>query len=228
MVWHNWKEPYRGIGQTLLQRTVSTGLYFPLEDACTAAFGNSLLGGQAAGILNAMVLNPLALIKYQTWGADESRSLLRQARRMYRDRGIKIFLRGTTATAARDGVFGGCFAIRRCLTEEQDTDGITSFAISVGCAVIGTVVSSPFNYIRNMAYAAETNTPLESLAAKQTFWRHVLDGLAKEARDQSTFVKRLKHLGQRLRLGWGTTRVAVGMAITDRLYRGCVSATNTD
>lgn len=219
----NWIDPYRGLGQTLIQRSVSSGLYFPLEDWCTAQLGNPALGGQAAGALNGVLLNPLALIKYHTWGADDRRSLLRQARQMYRERGPLIFLRGAFSTCCRDGAFGLCFSMRRCLPLADDATATQRLFASIYCAVGGTVASAPFNYVRNMTYATSTHVPLESLDAKKTFWRDTINDLMPDWRTQATWTGYFRDLQAKLRLGWGTARVAVGMALTDQVYLFCSS-----
>jgi hypothetical protein len=218
----NWRNPYHAIMQTLLGRTISGGLFFPLEDHCSAILGSKILGGQAAGVLNGFILNPLSFVKYQSWSANDlERSFSSTSRRLLRDAGPLVFMRGAIATMCRDATFGMCFAVRKLLPLD---DGRSTFAASLVCAAAGTTLSSPFNYLRNQSYAEKSVVPLESLAQKRAFWRSALEELQQEVRGQPSRFSSLKVLQQRLNVGWGTLRVAVGMALTDHVYRTCNQA----
>ena len=118
----NWQAPYQGLGQSLVGRVVSTGLWFPLERLARDALrsydsqgalppaAHAAVAGQIAGVANAMLLAPLSMLKYQTWGLpDGERSAAATARAMYRSGGASAFFRGLSPTVARDCVFGGCF-----------------------------------------------------------------------------------------------------------------------
>ena len=71
-----------------------------------------------------------------------------------------------------------------------------------------TCVSAPFNYVRNIKYGwSAKSVPPHS-------WTILLD-LARETR---VVAHPAKHVQERLRLGWGTARVAVGMAVGQYLY----------
>lgn len=221
--WENWHSPYRGLAQTLVQRSVSSGLYFPLEDMFTQAFGSPLWGGQAAGVALGLILNPLSFIKYQSWGSEKQRDFLWTARRVHRDAGPWVFFRGATATMLRDAIFGFCFSMRRAWAAEPGSDYETSynFALGTGFAALGTTASSPCNFVRNMAYAEDTKVPLESIKLKRRFWRHTLSELAAEVRrrGRTSPLSGMAYLQSRMQIGWGTLRVAVGMAMTDQIYR---------
>ena len=73
----NFKQPFSGLVQTLFQRTVSAGLYFPLEDIFLQSLLEvresrkshvhdhwvALAAGNLAGAVSGLVLNPLAAVK---------------------------------------------------------------------------------------------------------------------------------------------------------------------
>ena len=73
----NFKQPFSGLMQTLFQRTVSAGLYFPLEDIFLQSLLEvresrkshvhdhwvALAAGNLAGAVSGLVLNPLAAVK---------------------------------------------------------------------------------------------------------------------------------------------------------------------
>ena len=71
----NFRNPFSGLLQSLFQRAVSAGLYFPFEDifrSCLAEHPlttnlssnwTAFLAGNSAGALNGLILNPLAAVK---------------------------------------------------------------------------------------------------------------------------------------------------------------------
>ncbi len=72
----NFRQPFQGLGQTLVHRTVSNGLYFVLQDVAYDVISDALdkprsdsrvvlLAGLGAGAANGALLNSIAAIKYQ-------------------------------------------------------------------------------------------------------------------------------------------------------------------
>jgi len=59
-----------------------------------------------------VALNPASAIKYHTWGQDDA-SFSRTARLMWRDGGIRPFVKGTAPTIMRDVTFGGVYSVLR-------------------------------------------------------------------------------------------------------------------
>jgi len=224
----NWRDPYRGLAQTLAQRSISSGLYFPLEDRFSRALGSSVLGGQAAGVVMGILLNPFSFVKYQCWGSDTGRLFLTTARRVYMDAGPLVFLRGAGSSAVRDAIFGLCFAMRKTSWVQAqagpDHSAASRFVVATLFAAVGTAASSPFNYVRSLAYAEKSWVPLESLRSKYVFTQRTLGDLIREAGQQPTRWSSTRFLSNRMRLGWGTARVAVGMAGTDQCYLACCRA----
>mmetsp|Transcript_10044 Transcript_10044/g.22557 ORF Transcript_10044/g.22557 Transcript_10044/m.22557 type:complete len:297 (+) Transcript_10044:58-948(+) len=215
----NWQNPYGGLSQTLVGRSISSGLYFPLEQICSAAIGSNIIGGQTASVINGLVLNPLNLVKYQCWGQEQYTSFQFTALKLYRDAGPLVFLRGAFPTMLRDAIFGLCFACRKGLQEDQGGNEAQNFAVAVLCAAVGTTLSSPFNYIRNLAYAEPSWMELETVKSKKAYWDRVFADLASDVRAQETKAGAMRCLQSRFRLGWGTLRVAIGMGLTDQAYR---------
>ena len=184
----NWSSPYQGLGQSLIGRAVSTGLWFPLERMArdmlmTESSRHSLtpvaeaaLAGQLAGAANALLMAPLAMIRYQTWGQpDSERGVLSRARTMYQEAGPSSFYRGLGATVARDCVFGGTFgALRQRLrveAEHSPAAGATGlpvsalhFAADTCSAGVATTISAPLNYARNMQCAPTLHPSLRAIS----------------------------------------------------------------
>lgn len=71
----NFQQPFSGLLQTMFQRAISAGLYFPLEQYFMEYFSKkyletnmnphwiALMAGNCAGAVNGLALNPLAAIK---------------------------------------------------------------------------------------------------------------------------------------------------------------------
>ena len=74
----NFENPMQGMFQTLFQRAMSSGLYFPLEDIfrhkINSEFGTSneyrslrnFAAGTCAGMVNAILMNPASSVKVNT------------------------------------------------------------------------------------------------------------------------------------------------------------------
>jgi hypothetical protein len=68
----NFEKPFAGILQSLLQRAISGGLYFPLEDiyrklliesGVQGNFSQNFLAGTFAGGTNGILMNPASIVK---------------------------------------------------------------------------------------------------------------------------------------------------------------------
>ena len=210
-----WKNPYQGFLNGMLQRTLSSGLYFPLYDfylkpVSTFLKNNTLvpiISGNFAGITSGILLNSLSVIKYGNWGSQLT--ALETAKLLVKKNGTKTFLNGTGTTMARDAVFGSLFAgIRFNMTNENSTRMERMYA-SIIAGGAGTIFSSPFNYARNMKYAAgASGLPSPSILK-------IFSDLNKDVMKEP---RPLSYLQGRLRVGWGTVRVAIGMAVGFELY----------
>ena len=238
----NWRQPYQGLGQAIFGRAVSTGLWFPLErtmlqivttedKGAKPSALTALLAGQAAGVANAVLLSPLNYVKYKTWGQpDSQRKFIRTATQLYQQAGTaSILLRGLPTTCVRDGLFGGCFSsMRWALRSTPPADGcqsvgtdgpapLSGFAVDFTAAAAATALSAPFNYARNMQFAADASAPAPSMRA-------AIAELVSDVRQQRGAMGRLRTLTQRLNIGWGTMRVAGGMGLSAWLFDSILSA----
>lgn len=256
----NFVNPYSGVFQTLFQRAISSGLYFPLEEifadvlVASGAFGqgSSILSnkrqyvafsaGLMAGSLNGLIVNPLAAVKYHYWGTQTgTENFMSTAMEMCRKGGMRIFLVGTTATVLRDLVFGGTYGLLRhelhALSKQraqmkapriEETGGRgpsgsslqatssyflekPSFLENIIAACMATVVSSPWNYVRNIHYGTPSGTKPKAAVA---IWQE----LFRKAGSQSGALEKVFFLQTQLRVGWGTARVGCGMAVSSKIY----------
>jgi len=118
----NFEHPMAGAMQTIVQRAISAGLYFPFEELFRDFFSERLgssplstfLAGISAGAVNGFIMNPVSATKYNYWGQPEAKgTFITTAFTMFRVGGIRPFYVGATATILRDLGFGGIFAFLR-------------------------------------------------------------------------------------------------------------------
>jgi len=225
--WQNWKAPYSGFFQSIGGRALSSGLYFPLEHyflhfirphagddpgrtMTSSSYSHEhFIAGIAAGAANAIVLNPFSAIKYKTWGREISRGMWAEASRMLRKAGLRPFWNGLLPTLYRDVVFGGCYTYLRFRI--QDLGHFEQWQANCLAAALATIASGPFNYVRNIQYGTKSQD-----RALSTWF--ILKDLWWEAAQQDTLSRRLHFLSTRLRIGWGTCRVALGMSLGHTVY----------
>lgn len=198
-----------------------------------------MLVGLSAGAINGSLLNQLATVKHQSWGK-EGAKFLETAFLMYRRGGIRPFFKGNLATTQRDTIFGvvyetGRHSLKQYVLNRQDQSPL-ALPINIACdctaAAFGTIMSSPLNYVRNMKYASSASCKAPSTRKilvslwKQAL-RHHKEGLAKGDPPLKALCRGFGYLQDRLRIGWGTARVAVGMALGQTLFdatKRCLSA----
>jgi len=213
----NFVRPFQGVSQSVAHRALSGGLWWPLEDFCQS-YSQSILGpgptakfaaGSLAGVLNGCVNNPISAVRYQCWG-EVHPNLAATAHRMWRGNGIGGFTKGTAPTVLRDAIFGATFSGTR-KTLREDWPMMSGFLVDFVSAACATVLSGPANYARNMIYACPPGTIAPT--AMQACWALHAETLAHKG-----LATRLSVVQQRLRVGWGTVRVAVGMAVGAQMY----------
>lgn len=230
----NFDQPMKGVTQTLAQRSVSAGLYFPLEqifrDFVSSSSGSSTLwvtfiAGNFAGAINGIIMNPVSAVKYHYWGNSDcvKENFLSTAISMFKKGGYRPFMVGATATITRDLIFGGFFALLRhdilAGKRKKNRKRETSFLVDLISGSIATVASSPFNYVRNIHYA----TPPDQ---KPLHTRKILSNLWADILAQKTYKARIFHIQSQLRLGWGTARVGAGMAFSSQVFSFLSSLTS--
>ena len=220
----NWKAPYSGFFQSIGGRALSSGLYFPLEhyflhfirpraddDTTSSSYSQQhFIAGTAAGAANAIVLNPLSAIKYKTWGREVSQGMWAEASRMLNKAGgLRPFWNGLLPTLYRDVVFGGCYTYLRF--RFQSLGHLEQWQANCLAAALATIASGTFNYLRNIQYGTKSRERALST------WM-ILNDLRWETAQQETAQRKAHFLMTRLRIGWGTARVALGMSLGHTVY----------
>ena len=84
--------------------------------------------------------------------------------------------------------------------------------IDASSGFIATMLSSPFNFVRNMQYSAPKHEHhIPSMM-------NVLKELYRDGMNEGGIMKAMRFWLFRLRIGWGTARVAVGMSFTSYCF----------
>jgi hypothetical protein len=242
----NWLRPFQGASNALLHRTISGGLYFaaydllqspvqqwalrrPLrhDDKTYDVLVTSFVTGTLAGFVNGVILNPIAAVKYAAWGSDTSKGLQGFAVSLWQKGGIRPFINGIVPTVCRDMVFGGAYAtlrfvfaleLSRMLTSgdyprAKDQGSAIAPVSQFAAAAIATTLSSPINYWRNMQFDTRVGSKPVGMVQCMRELQHAMA-------EQPDVRHRIRQIGLKLRVGWGTVRVATGMAVGQQLYDG--------
>jgi len=226
---NNWTHPWHGFAQAVVQRTISGGLYFVLQDQAKlfleprfnfSQTTNQFFVGVTAGILNGVILNQIATIKYHSW-AKEGTTFWQAARHMHRDGGFSPFFKGVAVTGGRDMIFGVVYETSRSflfqkLVQWNSKDNRRSrsdiyFVSNMIAASFATASSGPLNYVRVIIYSTPPSEKPPGMIK-------ALADLGHSTKMQPGFKNKISFLQQRLRIGWGTARVGVGMATGQHLY----------
>lgn len=108
----NFRHPWSGVLQTIVQRALSAGLYFPLEEIYSAQLRASFTSseeqyrtrrplltfasGILSGITSGVIMNPISAVKYHYWGTPTGKeNFLTTASDMMKQGGLRIFIGGS-------------------------------------------------------------------------------------------------------------------------------------
>lgn len=206
----NWKNPYQGLENALLQRTISYGLYFPFYDYFNKLFNNDIMmSGLAVGITTAFLTNPISSVKYHHWGKKDN-ELLKYAISMYRDKGMKPFLKGIMPLAMRDSIFSIFYATLSNKFRPKVKGTTKDFIVDTGCAMASTTFSAPFNYFRNRMFMDGHH--------KHHTAKEIITEFINHLKDEKSLVRKILFVQNRFVIGFGTLRVGLGMALSRKTY----------
>lgn len=191
---NNWIHPFQGLNQSLFHRTLYGGLYFTVQSIVSKHTNNSLYIGLAGGIVNATILNPISVIKYNCWG-HTNMPFIRSVSDLYRIGGLKVFTKGMSSTVVRDIVFCCAYETLR----NKKSKSVLDEVYNLGVGITSTILASPFNYMRNIKYATPSNIKCKSDI-------RILYELIQNRNFND------------LRLNWGTLRCGLGMVSGQLFY----------
>lgn len=229
----NFKSPYHGLSQSIFQRAISGGIYYTLQSQLNAHLYPVLLHqmgasesvaqfcvGLSAGSISGVITNSISAIKYYTW-SHASRSLSASIQQMHAAGGYRPFVKGTSATMARDMVFGGTYELLRKfiyakMNETRMNKKIDEVSLKFMCNIVAasfaTTLSGPLNYVRSIQYA----TPPEDVSptigtALTTVWNESKTSC-------QTSSDRFRFFRQRLNLLPGAARTTAGIVVGQTLF----------
>ena len=241
----NFVKPFDGVLQSIFQRALSSGMYFPLEEIFEKEFAGSfgknnsssawlvLFAGFCAGGCNALLLNPLSAIKYHMWNASSdgkaSIGMLKTAREMFKLGGIRPFFIGTTATISRDVLFGGTFAgfrhqflpylVAKETVKSGRRENSTASSTRLFCLdFVSACVATGISSPFN--YVRNIHYAVPSGVKAESHYV-ILRSLWINTWKQPTLRQQWDYMSTRLRIGWGTLRVGCGMGLASQLYIMC-------
>ena len=97
---------------------------------------------------------------------------------------------------------------------------MATFAVDTLAAGTATTVSAPLNFVRNIQFAQPPSMPQMSTG-------EALRMLLREAGAKPSTSEQLRFVVRRLNVGWGTLRVAGGMALTAAIFNRFVASSQT-
>ena len=196
----NWTDPYAGIKQAVLIRIISYGMYYPFMDFYKILIKNNnpVLIGAFIGAINALLINPINVVKYSIWNNNNT------IRVMIQKYGIRILFRSIMYTIFRDTIFS---IVHTLLTNVFNPN--RDFVKDVLSVSIATVASSPMNYFRNQVLIEPLDKPVPNVFK---IWNRLLE-------DGKTDSNKIIYiLNNKLCIGWATLRVALAMAFSRKCY----------
>lgn len=225
----NFNRPFQGVFQTMFQRSFTWGAYYVLQGQLNTHLHPYLVEnykvserkaqfiiGVIAGSINGALANPVSAVKYHRW-ADAKRNLTfaMSAKEMWSNGGYKPFINGATVTTLRDLKFGSCYELMRyqlavTLSDDKTPNKAVKMTSSVVAGGVATIFSSPLNYVRTEKYRAAPDKKPPTIGG-------VLQHLWNDSKSYKKF-DRLKFFQQRLRIGWGTARVAIGVGVGQEVF----------
>ena len=226
----NFLQPYHGLAQTLVQRAVIGSSYYIVQAKMSAYITSNLpvndltqrgLIGLSAGASYGLMTNAAAMVRAHMWG-DSSRTFIKSFKEIVKSQGVYALGRGQKASLLRDISHGCTYEILRnefsktskthlsnnFYTEHQNA---IHFFNNCFAACIGTVISTPFNYARAKQFATPAKDTPEAVSS-------ILKGVLKEAAAYSSAKGRLLFFQQKFRIGIGTGRSALGMALGQEIF----------
>lgn len=231
--WKNFTSPYQGFSQAVLQRAFLGSVYYIVQGEMKSHlypylrnhFGASESSAQfcigvSAGSMSGILTNSISAIKYHTWG-QEGRTFFSSVHEMWTLGSIKPFYKGTQATVARDITFGCTYEMLRNLMRNQlskshdkknHKEPYLDFVCNSTAAGFATITSGAFNYARTIQYATPPNE------RPPTIWTALKNVWLESKNQPQQFLGKIRFFQQKFRVGWGTARVAIGMAVGQEVF----------
>jgi hypothetical protein len=224
----NFEKPFHGIGQTLMMRPFTGGLYYILQNEVRSllhpffcnklgykseAFAELSTGLIAGGVFGAWT-NTVNAMRYFTWGNSEHtfKATLIEMWRL----GGYTFVNGIGTSILRDMIFGGTYEVSRGFLyrhKPQDNYGINwAFVCDMTGAAIASISASPVHYIRSKKHRAiaDRKTPPSATELLCNLWQ--------DSKKHTSALGKLGFFQKELRIGMSSARVAVGVGLGQIIF----------
>lgn len=226
----NFRHPYHGFSQAVLQRAFLGSVYYIMQgelkshlypylrhDLKASETFSQFCIGSSAGSISGLLTNGISAVKYHTWG-QENRSFFSSSYDMWSNGRFNPFIKGTKATIGRDFIFGSTYEVSRHLmrnklpNSKSSYESYLNFVCNLTSAGLATVASGPLNYARTIQYATPPQQkPPAILQSLRNVWEE-------SKRHKTHTFSKMSFFQQKFRIGWGTARVSVGMAVGQNVF----------
>ncbi|KAF4657608.1 hypothetical protein FOL46_007354 [Perkinsus olseni] len=225
---------FEGVGPAVLQKAVSFGLYFPMEELFLSSplveqAGGAWLAGTLAGLANGIFTTPFNAVKFSIWRTSQQQysnpvTAINVLKDIQGREGLRGLFRGCVPTVYRDVTFCLTYATMRHVHSNDPQAG--GFLGNMASAIVATALSSPFNWVRLQEYSHP------EVSRRTSQWLRILlqsegligpgpslgDGFLASSKE---LCRRLGSLLRTLRIGWGSVRVGLGMGFGSQVYAFC-------
>ncbi|KAF4699081.1 hypothetical protein FOZ62_025613 [Perkinsus olseni] len=161
----NWPQRpgqyFEGVGPAVLQKAVSFGLYFPMEELFLSSplveqAGGAWLAGTLAGLANGIFTTPFNAVKFSIWRTSQQQysnpvTAINVLKDIQGREGLRGLFRGCVPTVYRDVTFCLTYATMRHVHSNDPQAG--GFLGNMASAIVATALSSPFNWVRLQEYS---------------------------------------------------------------------------
>ena len=187
----NWKKPFSGSSNNIYTRVITCGLYFYLIDYTKEL--NTIQASFLISLTTSLVLNPFNVIKYRSYGSNIS--TYNSFMTTYKNHGLKFAKIGLSSLIMRDFVFNLVY-----LNYKKNNNDLI-YNCGVICA--GSIISSPFHFIRNMKYYNDES----------------IYNITKSFTDNfKTTKNKLSYIIKQFGIGHGTLRTIAGVYTGQAMY----------
>lgn len=211
----NWAHPYSGIKEATIGRIWSYGMYFPIidfykckldsvkNDHIRLLFASSLTGSTLA-----IITNPITVTKIQNWNnahtTGNQTGLFKLGKQLYSNYGLNKFARGLHYTIIRENVFSITYMM---LNDRYNKEKSLNTKILFG--FVSTALAAPINYCRNIVFSGSLSDPSIEFSS-------IVKNLIIDLKNHPN---KMSHICfDKFMIGWGTLRVAFGMAFSEFVY----------
>jgi hypothetical protein len=160
----NWTNPTHGMSMALISRTVNFGFYHSSVDIIRKKYDErgypkqckSIATGVITGTMTSMIRNPFNVIKFSQWNNHKNvdKEIKHIVGDIHNNYSYRWMIRGYGAIWMRDVITSTTYVqLRSMLIDDCDRDNpLLNVTTSFVSAAVGTALSSPFNYLKNIRY----------------------------------------------------------------------------